>query len=102
MRFAALIAVAMLAGCSNYMGNVIPRDGGLYEITDKGRNEDESMELALWSARKTCERQGKRHVVKTARTEYKGAYVDERTNKVFPLFSSTEDYRTTLLFSCDA
>lgn len=101
MKLILIAAAVLVAGCSNYMGNVIPKENGLYEISDVGRSKDESLELALWSAKKTCQQQNKRHIVKEHKTAYSGL-LEEGTAKWVPFFGTSDDYRTTVIFSCQA
>ena len=118
VRFAAGVCVAagLATGCAPQMGNVIPSEGGNYQVVTTGESRDEALRSALYSAETTCKERHMRHVVLSRSTEYNGV-VSEETNQVLekaqeivlvtsgellPTLSGEDDYRMNMRFKCVA
>lgn len=107
-RLCVVAAVAIVAGCASTpkLGNVIPEEGGIYQVVTTGESNDTALSSALHSAKTTCEQRQSRFVVLDQKTEYKGL-VSESTNNVMkalpliPNFSSETDYRLEMRFKCE-
>lgn len=113
-----LAAFAALAGCASTpkLGNVMPMEGGVYQVDGVGGDNDEAMKSALYSAETTCKGQNKHHVVTGQKTAYKGIVSQDTnraidtvaqaafaaTGKILPTLSDDTDYRVTLTFKCEA
>jgi hypothetical protein len=115
---AAFLALATLAGCASTpkMGNVMPLEGGIYQVDGLGSTSEIALQSALYSAETTCKDQHKRHVVTGQKTQYKGL-VSQDTNRAIdsaaqvvanitgswvPTLSNDDDHRITLTFKCEA
>lgn len=113
VAFAAFVA---LAGCSTpQMGNVLPMQGGLYQVDGVGAASDDAMKSALYSADTTCKGLNKHHVITGQKTTYKGVVSQDTnraldtaaqvlasaTGKYLPSLSNDDDYRITLTFKCE-
>jgi hypothetical protein len=107
----------LVTGCASTpkMGNIIPAEGGIYQVVTTGETKDAALESALYSAETTCKGRQMRHVVLDQSTEYKGL-VTEGTNQTidkaqeiiaattgtfFPTLSGENDYRNTMRFKCE-
>lgn len=111
-------AAVIVAGCSStpQMGNVIPGEGGVYQVIAKGESSDVALSSALHTAKTTCEQRSMRFVVLDQQAEYKGM-VSEGANKALnqvsaivaattfqyvPTLSTEDDYRMAMRFKCEA
>ena len=114
----ALGCAAVLPGCTTpapRLGNVIPQEGGLYQVITTGKSEQSALESALYSAERTCGAEGMRHVVLDHRTEYKGlgteawAQTIEQVQRIIlgsggqrrTEIAGEEDYRVSMQFRCE-
>lgn len=108
--------LAVLGGCASpKLGNVLPMEGGVYQVDGLAANSDDAMKSALYTAEKSCSAQNKRHVIVGQKTQYKGVLsqdtnrtvenvaqtVATMTGKWIPTLSSDDDYRITLTFKCE-
>lgn len=110
-------AAVIVAGCTSTpkMGNVIPEEGGIYQVVTTGESNDTALSSALHSAKTTCEQRQSRFVVLDQKTEYKGL-VSEDSNRAIdkvagivsavafipiPTLSGDDDYRITMQFKCE-
>ena len=108
----AYVATAILAGCASTpeMGNVIPSEGGIYQVVATGENDKEALSSALFSAKRTCDQRQMRFVVIDRREDYKGLVPEDANNVInkvseivpIPTLSGDDDYRITMRFKCEA
>lgn len=117
-KYYAVVAATMLSGCSSTteMTNVIPREGGIYEVVATGEDKQETLSSALSASQTECRQRGMRFVVVDRKEEYKGVLGTEGTSKAVdtvsgivtattgnyvPSLSRDDDYRVTMLFKCE-
>jgi hypothetical protein len=117
-KYYVVVAAAIFSGCASSpdLGNVIPGEGGIYDVVATGEDNEEALSSALSSAKATCEQRQMRFVVIDRKEEYKGL-VSEGTNNVInkaaeivaattatyvPTLSGEDDYRLTMRFKCES
>ena len=117
-KYHAVVVATILSGCASTteMTNIIPREGGIYEVVATGEDKQETLSSALSAAEAECQKRGMRFVVIDRKEEYKGALLTETTHNVVntvsevasvtgnyvPSLSSDSDYRVTMLFKCES
>ena len=118
-KYYAVLVAAVLSGCASTeeMTNVIPREGGIYEVVATAEDKQEALSSALSAAQTECKQRGMRFVVVDRKEEYKGALLTEGTSKAVntvsevvtattgnyvPSLSRDDDYRVTMLFKCES
>lgn len=116
-KFCVVLVAATLAGCASTeeMANVIPGEGGAYEVVATGEDKQETLESALEAARSACEERQMRLVVLNRKEtlmgvvpvngEEAGSVAAEAAARVaiehapLPL---GDEYRITMHFKCEA
>ncbi|GAC1677064.1 MAG: hypothetical protein NVS9B2_27860 [Steroidobacteraceae bacterium] len=111
-RGSVLMLVAVCAGCGG-PANVIPLEGGLYQVIASDGDKDDARREAVKEARKGCIEQKGKLVVMKIDTEYKGLFSEEKTEKIdqvgasipipipIPLFRPDREYHVVVTFRCD-
>lgn len=98
---AAALIVLTVSGCAT-TATVIPQAGGIYKTIAYGASKRAALDSALHAAGNECTNLQKRFEVLDQSEEYLSA-LPEVVNKVantFLLLDGSEDYRTTLSFTC--
>lgn len=112
MKYTALLFPLILAGCTSKMGTTVPGQTN-HQSIGHGYTDTESVEMAVYTAEKYCEKQGKRHAVDKLQTSYKGV-VSEKTRQTvdtvsdvaaytgvwLPGVGDDDDYKTVAFFRC--
>lgn len=95
-------------------GNVIPGEGGVYEVIATGEDKQETLSTALSAAENTCEKRQMRYVVIARQEAFKGVAVDSSkpgeviaesiaatTAQNVWWLSGDGDYRLAMKFKCE-
>ena len=116
-KFQIVLVTVMLAGCASTeeMANVIPGEGGTYEVVATGEDKQETLASALEAARSTCEERQMRFVVLNRKETLMGvvpvngedagsvaAEVAARTAIEHTPLLIGDEYRVTMRFKCEA
>ncbi len=115
-RIIVLATGFLIVGCGSTpkMGNVIPNEGGIYQVITSAEDNESALQSALYSAETTCKNRTMRHVVLAQEVKYKGM-VSESANQTInktreivaftglwiPGLTQETDYQITMRFKCE-
>lgn len=109
-----IAAVSLLTACSTLQTATLPMKDGNYKIIATAASGSEASSGAVKAAEKVCTNQGKSFKAININTTYQGIGKEigalssiasdvawQTTHTMVPGTRSTEDYKTTLIFSCE-
>jgi hypothetical protein len=116
-RGAAILLALGLAACASPQkyGVVMPKGGDIYQVTARGRTEEQASIRANRAAALTCEERGKAYAVDAVNVSYGGVLAEATNGKIdlateiagaftradIPSTRGRSDYRVEMAFRCE-